>query len=83
MSKFVVVTKTISDLKVKTSLQKKLPDFYPVECKEFDSIEVAMEAHPVAEIMTVERYKQFHESLDSTFEKAEIENKLPWWRKIF
>ena len=67
--------------------KQNLPDVFPVECEEFDSLEEATLAHPDRIVTTVDEYNVFKNQLDQiysselAFIKATMNQPKGFWAK--
>lgn len=76
--KYVAITKTVADLEKPTKLQKKLPKEYPLECKEYETFEEALAAHPYGQLMSTEQYNCYQSGIKIIH--RHVMNQKPWWK---
>lgn len=77
--RFVVIVKNVGDLVKRPAEHVKSHPEFPLETKEYDSLDEALLAHPGRKIMTLEEYVGFKNAMNLTHGKIQAP-KRPWWQ---
>lgn len=78
---FVAITKHIKDVQTVDAVSKQLPDKYPVQCEEFETLEAAQAKYPNAEIMSAEAYSGYKAAFQHVFDQV-TQPKPSIWSKL-
>jgi hypothetical protein len=76
--KYVAITKTYADVP-RTKENAYLPDTWPAECEEFESLELALKAYPEKQILSVADYTYYSKGLQQAHDVLS-KPKRPWWK---